>query len=268
MALADDGKCVLCRRTSRPTTAELYGGSADRGGLPWGLVALVSLLAAAAVAAAIVVVTRRSLGPVSVAAEPRRTARRPESSSGLASSGVAPSAPRERADAPQPPPVTTVKWVSEPVTEVVPPASDVMAIEQAARARALARQQAEFEAWAHREANREIEEQEARARRSRGEPEPATRGGKPNAADVLGRVPITMYSASWCGACSAARAFFKGAQIPFTERDVDTDALAASEARRLNPRGSIPTIDVAGTTIVGFRPSAIIAAIQNAAGHR
>jgi glutathione S-transferase len=77
-----------------------------------------------------------------------------------------------------------------------------------------------------------------------------------------------MYSASWCGACSAARTFLQRAQIPFTERDVDTDAFAASDARRLNPKGSIPTIDVAGTTIVGFQPSAIIAAIQNAAGRR
>jgi glutathione S-transferase len=160
--------------------------------------------------------------------------------------------------------------VSEPLTEEGQPRGTATAdAERAARALALERQQqAEFEAWAHREAKREIEEQEARARRNRGESEPAGRGERATRADILRGIPITMYSATWCGACSAARAFLQGAQIPFTERDVDTDPSAASEARRLNPRGSIPTIDVAGTTIVGFRPSAILAAIENAARRR
>ena len=180
---------------------------------------------------------------------------------------ASPTVSPETAEAPTAAPVASVTWVSEPLTEEVQPRGAAAA--DAERARLLERQQqAEFEAWAHREANREIEEQEARARRSRGESEPAGQGARPTRADILRGIPITMYSASWCGACSAARTFLQGAQIPFTERDVDTDAFAASEARRLNPRGSIPTIDVAGTTIVGFRPNAILAAIENAARRR
>jgi glutaredoxin len=241
----------------------------------------VSVLAVAAVAAAIVVVTRRPLEPVLVTADPGMQATRAgaapvtrasASPSPLPSGGVEPSAVSsnapppafsDRVDLPAPPAVATSKWVSEPMIDGVGLGSPgVATAAQADRARALARQQAEFESWAHREATREIEEQEARAHRNGPESEPAMQG------DVLRRVPITMYSASWCGACSAARTFLQRAQIPFTERDVDTDAFAASDARRLNPKGSIPTIDVAGTTIVGFQPSAIIAAIQNAAGRR
>jgi Glutaredoxin len=273
IALADDGTCVLCRRTSRPTTAELYGGSADPGG-PRGIwVGLVVVLAAASVLAAIMVVVPGSLKTLGVAPEPpaRAGAVPPSPAVAAAPSAAAVRAPgrasaegqgEATADRAAPPPAAapSFRWVTEPMNdEAVRAVDPAAAAREAERAQALDRQQAEFEAWAHREANRDIEEQEAR--RARTEVAPAAVADKQASADALRRVPITLYGAPWCGACNAT----KGAQIPFTERDVDTDAFAAAEARRLNPRGSIPVIDVAGRILVGFRPATLIAAIQDAA---
>ena len=77
-----------------------------------------------------------------------------------------------------------------------------------------------------------------------------------------------MYSASWCGVCTRARAFMQAAQISFTERDVDTDATAAQEARRLNPRGSVPTFDVGGIPVIGFDPRSLASAMESAAARQ
>ena len=175
-------------------------------------------------------------------------------------------------------PVASSPQVSEPARVaardpgVLAEPRAVTAAERAAQARAR-QAQADYEAWAHREVVRSIEEDEARARRINQEsqaPKPPSVPAGVAAARVpndeaLRRVPITMYSASGCGVCSAARSWLRESSIPFTERDVDTDVMAAQEARRLNPRGGVPTFDVGGTAVVGFLPSHLTAAIQQAA---
>ena len=64
---------------------------------------------------------------------------------------------------------------------------------------------------------------------------------------------ITMYSTSWCKACIAARAHMQANAIAFTDHDVEADPAAKARQLQLNPRGSVPTIDVDGREVlVGF----------------
>jgi glutaredoxin len=130
----------------------------------------------------------------------------------------------------------------------------LQAAEQAAKQRAVAKQQADYEAWAHREATRQMEEDEARARQRNGAA----------ASRTAGAVTVTMYSTRWCKYCKAARGYMQDSQIPFVERDIEQDPSAAAESRRLNPRGSVPTLEVGGRVLVGFDPGRLNAAIAAA----
>jgi glutaredoxin len=134
------------------------------------------------------------------------------------------------------------------------------ALEEARRAaqeRRLRAQQAQLEAWAHREAQASMAEDDERARRR----SPAQRAAT---ATGGGPVAITMYSASWCHVCSSARTYLLGAGIPFTERDIDDDPSARATLLGLNPRGSVPTFDIGGRTMVGFSAESLNGAIAAA----
>jgi glutaredoxin len=65
-------------------------------------------------------------------------------------------------------------------------------------------------------------------------------------------VSVMMYSTSWCPACKMAREYMTSKGIAFVDHDVDESESAHDELVRLNPRGSIPTIDVEGDVMVGF----------------
>jgi arsenate reductase-like glutaredoxin family protein len=82
---------------------------------------------------------------------------------------------------------------------------------------------------------------------------------------------ITIYGASWCGACHQAAAWLRANHIPFVEHDIETEPQAAQEmmarARQQGvPTGSIPIIDINGRLTVGFNPGLIQQALQNPAG--
>ncbi|MCC6809361.1 MAG: hypothetical protein IT381_18175 [Deltaproteobacteria bacterium] len=68
---------------------------------------------------------------------------------------------------------------------------------------------------------------------------------------------VTVYSTSWCGVCSKAKAFLKAKKIDFVERDVEKDESAmvelAEKAKRakVQPQG-VPVIDVYGQLMLGF----------------
>jgi glutaredoxin len=82
----------------------------------------------------------------------------------------------------------------------------------------------------------------------------------PEAAPALppgGVASVTVYGASWCGACKQARAFLRERNIPFADKDIERDEAAAKELRekasRLGvPADRIPIIDVRGRLLVGF----------------
>ncbi len=82
------------------------------------------------------------------------------------------------------------------------------------------------------------------------------------------RVPVVMYSTTWCGVCKRAREYFKEKRITFEEHDVDQDVAARAEYLRLNPRRSVPTIKIGDEVVVGFSAQAVELALNSAARGR
>jgi mycoredoxin len=83
-----------------------------------------------------------------------------------------------------------------------------------------------------------------------------------------GSVAVTLYKTSWCGPCKKASAYLREHEIAHSERDVETDAGARDEARRLNPRGTVPTIDIDGEALIGWSPQRFETMLDSAARAR
>lgn len=68
---------------------------------------------------------------------------------------------------------------------------------------------------------------------------------------------VTIYMASWCGACRATASYLRSRKVPFVEKDIEKDAAASAEMLRkaqekgLSPRG-VPVIDFRGEILLGF----------------
>ncbi len=63
---------------------------------------------------------------------------------------------------------------------------------------------------------------------------------------------ITVYSASWCAFCHAAKAYFDKIGVKYTDKDVESDPKIAQESIDKSGQMGIPVIDIAGDIIVGF----------------
>lgn len=96
-------------------------------------------------------------------------------------------------------------------------------------------------------------------------PEPAVANG--TLASASESVSIEMYSAAWCQACSAAKAWMREQGVQYHEVDVDHGQGALAQLQVLNPRRTLPTFDVAGQVLVGFRPDELESAIRRGAAH-
>jgi glutaredoxin len=81
-------------------------------------------------------------------------------------------------------------------------------------------------------------------------------------------IVVVMYSTSWCPSCVAARSYMDGHGIAYVDHDIDQSESARLIMRRLNPRGSVPTIDIDGTVLVGFGAGSLEAALDGAARKR
>ena len=68
------------------------------------------------------------------------------------------------------------------------------------------------------------------------------------------RVPIRGYSADRCRACKRAIRYMQRAGLSYEELHVDDDPSAAAAMAKLNPRGSVPTIEVGSRTMIGWDP--------------
>jgi glutaredoxin len=66
---------------------------------------------------------------------------------------------------------------------------------------------------------------------------------------------VVMYSTSWCGYCRKAARHFRKNNIPFSERDIEKSAAAASEFKQLNGRG-VPVILIGNQRMNGFEAQA------------
>ena len=73
---------------------------------------------------------------------------------------------------------------------------------------------------------------------------------------------ITIYSATWCAFCHAAKDYLDRAGIAYTDKDVDADPNAAMESVDKSGQRGIPVIDIDGDIIVGFDRPAIDSALQ------
>lgn len=93
--------------------------------------------------------------------------------------------------------------------------------------------------------------------------------GADNAPPAAARPAVIIYGASWCGPCHQAAAYLKKRGVPFVEKDIEEDRLAAREMQQKLASagmrgGSIPVIDVRGKVLVGFDERAMDRALGQA----
>ena len=77
---------------------------------------------------------------------------------------------------------------------------------------------------------------------------------------------LRLYSASWCGACTKARAFLKKKGIAFVEKDVEKEPSARSEIAAAAKRAGIdpsrlsgvPIIVIGDRVLMGFDPERVM----------
>jgi glutaredoxin 3 len=91
-------------------------------------------------------------------------------------------------------------------------------------------------------------------------------GGAPEAP--IREVSVIVYTTSWCPVCKRAKTWLRTNGIAFEERDIEASSENARKIRILNPRASIPTIDVDGEVMIGFSESEMISMLEHAAHRR
>lgn len=72
---------------------------------------------------------------------------------------------------------------------------------------------------------------------------------------------ITVYTATWCAFCHAAKAYLDKLGVNYTDKDVDSDPTFMAEAVDKSGQRGIPVIDINGKIIIGFDRPAIDAAL-------
>lgn len=73
---------------------------------------------------------------------------------------------------------------------------------------------------------------------------------------------ITIYSATWCPFCHAAKQYLDKLGVSYTDRDVDKEPQAAVESVEKSGQRGIPVLDIDGEIIVGFDRPKIDAALK------
>ena len=73
---------------------------------------------------------------------------------------------------------------------------------------------------------------------------------------------ITVYGATWCAFCHAAKDYLDKLGIPYLDKDVEQDPSAGREAVEKSGQRGIPVIDIAGDIIYGFDRPKIDASIE------
>jgi glutaredoxin-like YruB-family protein len=72
---------------------------------------------------------------------------------------------------------------------------------------------------------------------------------------------VTVYSATWCSFCHAAKEYFDKLGVEYTDKDVEQDPKFGQEAVEKSKQMGIPVIDIDGEIIVGFDRPKIDAAL-------
>ncbi len=63
---------------------------------------------------------------------------------------------------------------------------------------------------------------------------------------------ITVYSATWCAFCHAAKDYFDKLGVKYTDKDVEADPKNAQECVDKSGQTGIPVIQIGSDIIVGF----------------
>lgn len=74
---------------------------------------------------------------------------------------------------------------------------------------------------------------------------------------------VTVYSATWCAFCRAAKDYLDKLGVAYTDKDVEKEPAAGLEAVTKSQQRGIPVIDIAGDIIVGFDRPKIDAALKS-----
>ncbi len=74
---------------------------------------------------------------------------------------------------------------------------------------------------------------------------------------------VTIYSATWCAYCHAAKDYLDQKKIEYVDKDIEQDPSAAEESVAKSNQMGIPVIDINGTIIVGFDRPKIDQALQS-----
>jgi len=87
-------------------------------------------------------------------------------------------------------------------------------------------------------------------------------------ADARGRVKINVYFTERCQHCIEAHGYLVAHGIQAAEHDIDKDPRARAKLRKLNPKGSLPTLEVDGQVLPGFDATRLESALDRAAHSR
>lgn len=72
---------------------------------------------------------------------------------------------------------------------------------------------------------------------------------------------VTVYSATWCAFCHAAKDYFDKLGVKYEDKDVEKDQKNALESVTKSGQMGIPVIDIDGVIIIGFDRPKIDAAL-------
>jgi len=73
---------------------------------------------------------------------------------------------------------------------------------------------------------------------------------------------VTIYSATWCAFCHAAKQYLDKLGVKYTDKDVETDMQNAMDAVTKSGQRGIPVLDIGGDIIIGFDRPRIDAALK------
>jgi glutaredoxin len=243
LAVGPDGLCVLCRQAALGARQPGSGQSGTVRGLAFGLVAACVLVLAFGVA------KQFSDRADPVGAEPRP-----------------PQPPAHAANvpaAPEPRPESPAAVAAPAIAATIDTAANVGRDDPAGGVRVPGIGQPGEDQL------RQAQQERGAATQPNGERQGRQTGlSEQDLRLWMRRVPVTMYATNWCPVCTKARAWLRQNDISFTELDVEKSEAANRAQRALNPKGSVPTLDIDGAVLVGFGPEAIQDAMRRAAERR
>lgn len=80
--------------------------------------------------------------------------------------------------------------------------------------------------------------------------------------EVMSDSSVTVYSATWCAFCHAAKDYLDKLGVKYTDKDVEKDPAAGLEAVNKSGQRGIPVLDIGGDIIIGFDRPRIDASLK------